>query len=461
VSEELQDLVTQIEGRTREIYEEHLAPIAERFEFEGPPPASETSAPPMVLFLGNHSAGKSSFINHLVGEEVQRTGIAPIDDGFTVITYGEVSETKDGMAVVTNPQLAWNDLERFGPTLVSHLRLVLRPNPGLHGIALIDSPGMIDAADGKVERGYNFPEVARWFAERADVILFLFDPDKPGTTGETLKILTESLTGLDHKLLLIFNKVDRFETMRDYARAYGALCWNLSKAIPRKDLPHIFNTYLPEHGTPRPGVPTRDFDKQTDEVRREVSRAPFRRVDNVISRLYQHARRMRIQVKVLDHQARERFGLQLRYGAMVALVGLLGVFGIYLVWSHASEGSFWSALFGVLTVVLIGCAAITGLFLWDRRRLKNQSLDQLFESTFARELTLGDNAEDLRAVWATVRDRVKRALDTGKRFPRARRAELKRLEKVITKSIPELRVKAAESTKVAETQFVSGGPEQG
>ncbi|MCA8921645.1 MAG: dynamin family protein [Planctomycetes bacterium] len=457
MSEQLQDLVTQIETRTRQIYEEHLAPIATRFEFEGPPPHSETSAPPMVLFLGNHSAGKSSFINHLVGEQIQRTGIAPIDDGFTVITHGEVAEVKDGMSVVTNPKLAWNDLERFGPQLVSHLKMVVHPNPGLHGIALIDSPGMIDAADGKVDRGYNFPEVVRWFAERADVILFLFDPDKPGTTGETLKILTESLMGLDHKLLLIFNKVDRFESMRDYARAYGALCWNLSKAIPRKDLPHIFNTYLPDQGaSPQSGVPTGDFDKQTEEVRREVSRAPFRRVDNVISRLYQHARRMRVHVRVLDHRARERFWLLLRYGVLGGAVALLGVVGLYLVWSYASQDHFGSALLGVLAVILVGACAVTALFLWDRRRLNALSLDQLFESTFARELTLGDNAEDLRAVWASVRERVRRALETGKRFPRARRAEFKRLEKVITKSIPALRLKAAESTKVAETQFVTG-----
>jgi len=28
--------------------------------------------------------------------------------------------------------------------------------------------------------GYNFKGVTRWFAERADVILLFFDPDKPG-----------------------------------------------------------------------------------------------------------------------------------------------------------------------------------------------------------------------------------------------------------------------------------------
>ena len=44
-------------------------------------------------------------------------------------------------------------------------------------------------------------EVVRWWAKRSDLILLLFDPDKPGTTGETLEVLTKSLAGLDHKLL--------------------------------------------------------------------------------------------------------------------------------------------------------------------------------------------------------------------------------------------------------------------
>lgn len=106
----------------------------------------------------------------------------------------------------------------------------------------MDSPGMIDSPasrdrsnyNASMERGYDFEGVVKWYAERADVILLFFDPDKPvsfvvsplvddfffptpeyravrslqqGTTGETLSTLTNSLTGLDHKLHIILNKV--------------------------------------------------------------------------------------------------------------------------------------------------------------------------------------------------------------------------------------------------------------
>ena len=95
------------------------------------------------------------------------------------------------------------------------------------------------------ERGYDFLRVTRWLAEHSDVILLFFDPDKPGTTGETLECLTTSLSGMEHKLHIVMNKVDQFVHIHDFARAYGSLCWNLSKVIPRKDLPRIYTMFLP------------------------------------------------------------------------------------------------------------------------------------------------------------------------------------------------------------------------
>jgi len=451
VTARAEELVKEVEGQAREVYEQVLDPIASRFEFEGAPPASETTGLPSVLFLGNHSSGKSSFINHLVGEEVQRTGIAPIDDGFTLITHGDDPDTRDGNSVVTNPKLPWSDLKRFGPQLVNHLRMVLRASPSLEGIVLIDSPGMIDSADSEIDRGYDFAAVVRWFAERADVILLLFDPDKPGTTGETLQVLTRSLNGLEHKLLLVFNKVDRFDSMRDYARAYGALCWNLSKAIPRKDLPHIYNTYLPvpDARTEDQAVPLGDFDRQRDEVRAEVLRAPYRRVDNVISRLYQHARRLRVHVRVLDRLAWERLRLALRYVAM-ALLAALGLAGaLWLGWAFSPDEHRWTVITVTILVGVVILGGIYGLYWWDRRKAQELTLDSAFERAFARELTLGDEAEDLRALWKSVRERLRRAIAARGKLPRARRSDLRRLRDVIDERIPALRASASEGKKKA------------
>ena len=42
------------------------------------------------------------------------------------------------------------------------------------------------------------------------------------------------------------NKMDLFDGIRDFARTYGALCWNLSRSLQTKDLPHIYTTIIPE-----------------------------------------------------------------------------------------------------------------------------------------------------------------------------------------------------------------------
>lgn len=209
---------------------------------------------PFVLLLGNHSSGKSSFINHILKRKVQMTGVAPTDDNFTIIGPGEADIDRNGPALVGDPDLGFSALKSFGPVLVNHTQLKVRSDTAIKDFMIVDSPGMIDSpvtdktpSDGPVgmDRGYNFEGVCRWYAERADVILLFFDPDKPGTTGETLSILTTALVGLDHKLYIILNKADQFNRIHDFARAYGSLCWNLSKVIPRKDLPRIHTMCLP------------------------------------------------------------------------------------------------------------------------------------------------------------------------------------------------------------------------
>jgi hypothetical protein len=215
---------------------------------------------PFVFLLGNHSSGKSSFINYILQRKVQSTGVAPTDDTFTVLAPGPSDIDKDGPALIGDPDTGFSGLLTFGPQLCHHTQLKVRANTSMKNFMMIDSPGMIDSPHVRggggypaalmqggvnMDRGYDFEGVCRWFAHRADVILLFFDPDKPGTTGETLSILTNSLVGMEHKLHIILNKADQFHQYHDFARAYGSLCWNLSKVIQRKDLPRIYTMCLP------------------------------------------------------------------------------------------------------------------------------------------------------------------------------------------------------------------------
>lgn len=168
---------------------------------------------PFVFLVGNHSSGKSSFINFIMGREVQTAGVAPTDDCFTVIAPGPEDTDQDGPAMIGDPELGFGNLRQFGPTLIHHSQLKIRKDVASSNFMLVDSPGMIDSPvpSQEMDRGYDFQGVVKWFAERADVVLLFFDPDKPGTTGETLSVLLHSLAGMDHKLLIVLNKADQFK----------------------------------------------------------------------------------------------------------------------------------------------------------------------------------------------------------------------------------------------------------
>jgi hypothetical protein len=271
---------------------------------------------------------------------------------------------------------------------------------------LVDSPGMIDSPASRdrsnynavMERGYDFEGVVKWYAERADVILLFFDPDKPGTTGETLSTLTNSLTGLDHKLHIILNKADQFRKIHDFARAYGALCWNLSKVIHRKDLPRIFTMCLPpsyqSHVGDKPapenslGQGLMDLERTREEVVAEVLKAPKRRIDNAITRLGDSTALLQMHAKVVNY-LRQQYRKQvwrdriLTAGTAVAAVG-------------AAAGSFYlgAPMHYVVGTSMVGLLSTVGMAAYGNNAairtaeelVSNDGVSAAFARLYARQV---------------------------------------------------------------------------
>lgn len=97
-------------------------------QLRGPlaPHSDRGTALPFVLLVGNHSSGKSSFINYVLGRQVQTAGVAPTDDSFTLIAPGPEDRDQDGLAATGDPLLGFQGLQQFGPTLQHHTSLKIR-----------------------------------------------------------------------------------------------------------------------------------------------------------------------------------------------------------------------------------------------------------------------------------------------------------------------------------------------
>ena len=375
--------------------------LADRFCYTFRRSTVSPNSLPYVLFLGNHSSGKSSFINYLLeGSSVQDVGIAPTDDAFTFILHGEDERDAVGPAALEMLPEELKQLNNFGPELVQRVRVKVRNRDVLKNVVLVDSPGMIDASEKSISRGYDFFGVIKFLAEITDLVLMMFDPDKPGTTGEAVEAMKGPLTGFFFKLRLIFNKCDRFTSMYDYARAYGALCWNLAHALPIKDLPKIYNCYLPGRA-PAEGatIDLHDFDALRDEVVSEIKSANARRADNIKVAVNKDLACLEMHVRVALRVRRAVAQRQWSARAMFAGGTLLFLATDYLV---ANASGFSLLTLGVLALSgLVGFALFRILRHGVRRFLEQQvvELDRHFNEEYNRELSLGTR-DDLHQYWA-------------------------------------------------------------
>lgn len=442
------DKIHAFEDRLNKAYQ-RFTPLAQRYYYTFSRPSVTAGGVPVVLFLGNHSSGKSSLINWVLGNEnVQDTGVAPTDDGFTVLLYGETAEDVCGPAALPRLPGEFKSLEVLGPSFLRHLKIKFRPLELLKGLALVDSPGMIDSAEGTVSRDYDFPHAVRRFAALADTIFFLFDPEKPGTTGETVDIFATSLRGCEFKLRVLLNKCDRFTSLYDFARTYGAICWNLARVLKTKDLPKIYTTYSgSERSVPTSSLDFADFNNHRKEFLAILKNAAVRRRDNVFAAAYADFMGLSLRMAVVNAAASRIAGRRFQniaVGFLFALIfgGAVGL-ALFKVWN---VNSILSAGCGVLVGCLVQYLGyyVSRLSIYLLRRKLSDSVDQIYAETFRKEIAVGKH-DNLSQTWDSLRAETAELILKAP-FKRPFMAETKRrqLESAAVELLDASRVFAAE-----------------
>jgi small GTP-binding protein len=139
----------------------------------------------LLVIAGEFNAGKSAFINALLGERFLTEGVTPTTAVVTLLRYGDQPSAEQ----------AGEDLaERTYPAAF------------LRDITVVDTPGT-----NAIIRRHE--QLTRHFVPRADLVLFVTSADRPFTESE--RAFLETIRDWGKKIVIVLNKIDLMANATD------------------------------------------------------------------------------------------------------------------------------------------------------------------------------------------------------------------------------------------------------
>ncbi len=158
----------------------------------------------LLVVVGEFNAGKSAFINALLGRRLLTEGVTPTTTAITLLKYGEAQTAEtthgNGVAVITYP-LDW-----------------------LRDINIVDTPGT-----NAIMRHHQ--QLTEDFVPRADLILFITSADRPFSESE--RLFLQRIREWGKKVTVVVNKIDILESAEDVERVLAFIETNSRELLGR------------------------------------------------------------------------------------------------------------------------------------------------------------------------------------------------------------------------------------
>eukprot|EP00929_Paragymnodinium_shiwhaense_P032887 TRINITY_DN18171_c0_g1_i1.p1 TRINITY_DN18171_c0_g1~~TRINITY_DN18171_c0_g1_i1.p1 ORF type:complete len:530 (-),score=134.60 TRINITY_DN18171_c0_g1_i1:165-1754(-) len=299
---------TSVTEGLQKLYQERVLPVEMEHQFHHfYSPAltdADFSARPMVLLIGQYSTGKSTFIRHLLGRDYPglRIGPEPTTDKFVAVCHGDQDQVIPGAALVVDRSKPFTQLSHFGNDFLGRFECAMCNTPVLEGISLIDSPGVLSGEKQRINRGYDMEKVVRWFADRVDMILLLFDVSKLDISDEFRRVIL-AVKGNDHKVHIILNKADAVTTPQ-LMRVYGALMWSLGKVL---DTPEVSRVYIGSFWDEplNNDEQRRLFESEENDLYTNLAQLPRGAAVRKLNDLIKRVRLAKVHAHLIDHLKRK------------------------------------------------------------------------------------------------------------------------------------------------------------
>ncbi|XP_060560459.1 uncharacterized protein LOC132720355 isoform X2 [Ruditapes philippinarum] len=231
-----------------------------------------------VLLIGNHSAGKSSFINWYVEEHVQKTGVAIETQGFTFVTSGRKRESLTGNATLhLYPHFEpLRQIEGVTDYLGTEISTSKQKKFSL--VTFVDTPGLVD---GDMKYPFDVNKSILWLGDLADLIFVFFDPIGQALCKRTLNIVEELSQKHAERMKFYLSKADEAGLESDRQRVMMQIVQELCKRpnLNRTgfDMPTIYVPSMNSKGA--------RCTNQIEEVCKEIEKTINQTIQNTLNSL--------------------------------------------------------------------------------------------------------------------------------------------------------------------------------
>lgn len=363
---------------------------------------------PLVAVLGTYSSGKSTFINNVLGQPLQKTGNQAVDDKFTVICYGNESTPRvlPGIALDSDPRFPLyrisqeidKAIEGEGKRLDSYLQLKACNSEALRGKIIIDSPGF----DADAQRTATL-RITDHIINLSDLVLVFFDArhPEPGAMQDTLDhLVTDKLGRADAgKFLHILNQIDNAAREDNPEEVFAA--WQRGLAQKGLTAERFYRLYDPAAAIPIENEHLkRRFESKREEdmgeIMRRVDELEVERSYRVVGRLEQTAKDIRDIIVPRLRQARRAWRRRvlmydaIAIGALLALV--LVVTGALGWWDGLRFAPPWLGTVSQSPILLWGLVVLVALALFMVHRLMRRLAARSVLRGLRRDESLGAHA---------------------------------------------------------------------
>ena len=161
----------------------------------------QLALPFLLVVVGEFNAGKSAFINALLGARVLEEGVTPTTSRVGILEHGRELTRRtrsDGIEETTAPAEI------------------------LRAVAIVDTPGT-----NAVLREHE--ALTRDFLPRADLVLFVTSADRPYTESE--RAFLEAIRQWGKKVVLVLNKADLLRTPEEAAKVVAFVREQVEKTL--------------------------------------------------------------------------------------------------------------------------------------------------------------------------------------------------------------------------------------